>query len=376
MDPGAPPHDPDAPAHPDAFAPAGGRRSLLAAIDHPVALGFAATLGVLAALVLGLALGSISTILVYILLAMFVAIGLDPLVRALERRKVPRPGGIAIVFSAFAVLVVLFAVFVLPPVIGQVVEFFEAVPEALRNAQSSPWYQSLGANARVAVDSALDQLRATSQDPGTLTAIGGGVLAVGVGLVSFLTASFIVVALTLYFLASLPAIKKAFYDLAPARNRARLAEFTERITSSIGSALIGSVILAALNAGAVFLIHVVIGLPFAALMAVVAFVITLIPLFGSMIFLVIGTIVALFSSPAQALIFAIAYLVYVQLESYVLSPRIMNRAVSIPAALVLIGALVGGALMGIIGVLVALPVTASLLLILREVVVPRQDRKT
>jgi predicted PurR-regulated permease PerM len=143
----------------------------------------------------------------------------------------------------------------------------------------------------------------------------------------------------------------------------------------VGSALIGSVILSSLNAAAVFVLHLLIGLPFPALMALIAFVITLIPLFGSVIFLVLATIVALFSSPVQALIFAIAYLVYIQLESYVISPRVMNRAVAIPAALVLIGALVGGALMGVLGVLVALPIMASILLIIREVVVPRQNLK-
>src|SRR5690606_8247641 len=119
------------------------------------------------------------------------------------------------------------------------------------------------------------------------------------------------------------------------RNRERLADFTERITASVGASLIGSVTLSALNAAVVFVLHIVIGLPFPALMAVIAFVITLIPLFGSMIFLVLGSAVALFTSPTQALIFAIAYLVYIQVESYVLSPRIMNRAISIPAALVL-----------------------------------------
>ena len=125
----------------------------------------------------------------------------------------------------------------------------------------------------------------------------------------------------------------------------------------------------------VFFLHVVIGLPFPALMAVIAFVITLIPLFGSVIFLIFASIIALFSSPTQALIFSIGYLIYIQLESYVVSPRVMNRAISIPAALVLIGALVGGTLAGVIGVLVALPMMASILLIIREVVVPKQDRK-
>jgi predicted PurR-regulated permease PerM len=350
-------------------------RRFLAALDRPLVAGFIATLGVLAALVLGLAFASISTILVYILLAMFVAVGLDPIVRLLERRRIPRGGGVAIVFSAFALLVVLFAVFVLPPVIGQVVDFLSSVPEALAGLQESAWYLSLGVHAQEAIDSALVQLAAMVEDPDTISTIGGGVLAVGVGFINFISASFVVVALTLYFLAALPATKEAFYALAPARKRERLRGFTERITGSVGSALIGSVTLSSLNAAAVFVLHLVIGLPFAALMAVIAFVITLVPLFGSIIFLILGTLVALFTGVTEAVIFLIAYLVYIQIESYVLSPRIMNRAISIPAALVLIGAMVGGALMGVIGVLVALPVMASILMILREVVVPRQDLK-
>ncbi len=209
--------------------------------------------------------------------------------------------------------------------------------------------------------------------PETIAAIGGGVLKLGIGIASAITAGFIITALTLYFLSSLDSMKRALYSLAPAYDRPTLSRMTERVTASVGSSLLGSVILSAINAAVVFFLHVVIGLPFPALMAVIAFVITLIPLFGSVIFLIFASIIALFTSPQQALFFLIGYLIYIQLESYVVSPRVMNRAISIPAALVLIGALVGGTLAGVIGVLVALPVMASILLIIREVVVPRQN---
>ncbi|MGL4256153.1 AI-2E family transporter [Microbacterium sp.] len=348
---------------------------VLAALDRPLVLGFVTTLGVLGALVLGGALGQISTILVYIVLAMFLAVGLDPIVRMLERRRVKRAGAIAIVFGAFALLFAAFLIWVLPPVIAQIGEFIAAIPTAIAGVPETEWFQALDGDTQIALLAALDELAGWVSSPATLGAIGGGILAFGVAFVSGISASFIVVALTLYFLSSLSSMKKAFYALAPARNRARLEDLTERITASVGGALIGSVTLSSFNAATVFLLHLLIDLPFPALMAVIAFVITLIPLFGSVIFLVIGTGVALFSSPTQALIFLIAYLVYIQLESYVISPRVMNKAISIPAALVLIGAMVGGALMGVIGVLVALPVMASILLIIREVVVPKQDLK-
>ena len=354
------------------------RRNLggvLAALDHPLATGFLVTLGVLIALVLGSALGAVSTILVYIVLAMFLAVGLDPIVRLLERRGLRRGAGIAIVFCGFAIVVTVFVVFVVPPVLTQIVELVHAIPEAVDGIPASDWFAALSPDTQAAVLAGLEQTAEWVSDPSTLAALGGGVLAVGGGLVAAVSAGFVIVALTLYFLASLAAMKRAFFLLAPAHTRPRIADLTERITGSVGSALIGSVILSSLNAGVVFVLHLLLGLPFPALMAVIAFVVTLIPLFGSVIFLVFGSVIALFSSPTQALIFAIAYLVYIQLESYVISPRVMNRAVAIPPALVLIGALIGGALMGIVGVLLALPVTASILLIIREVVVPRQNLK-
>lgn len=348
---------------------------VLAVLDKPLALGFLTTIGVLVALILGSALGSISTILVYIVLAMFLAVGLDPIVRRLERHRVKRGGAIAIVFGGFALLFAAFLIWVLPPVIAQIGEFVEAIPEAIAGIPDTDWFAALDGDTQDAILLGMHQLADWISSPSTIAALSGGVLAVGIGIVGAISASFIVVALTLYFLASLSSIKGAFYALAPAHSRPRLSNITERITDSVGSALIGSVILAAINAGVVLVLHLVIRLPFPALMAVIAFVVTLIPLFGSVIFLVIGTGVALFTSPAQALIFAVCYLIYIQLESYVVSPRVMNRAISIPAALVLIGALVGGALMGVIGVLVALPVMASILLIIREVVVPKQNLK-
>ena len=101
---------------------------MLAVLDKPLALGFLTTIGVLVALVLGTAIGSISTILVYIVLAMFLAVGLDPIVRRLERRRIKRGAAIAIVFGAFALVFAAFLNWVLPPVLAQIGEFVEAIP--------------------------------------------------------------------------------------------------------------------------------------------------------------------------------------------------------------------------------------------------------
>src|SRR5699024_10125638 len=111
------------------------------------------------------------------------------------------------------------------------------------------------------------------------------------------------------------------------------------------------------------------------LMMAAAFLLTLIPLVGSVLFWAIGSILALFAGPHDALIFAAAYLVYMQVEAYVLTPRVMNRAVSIPGSLVVIGALVGGTLLGLLGALIAVPVTASILLIIKQIWIPVQGAR-
>ena len=145
-----------------------------------------------------------------------------------------RGAGIATVFAAFAVLVALFLIFVLPPVLTQIVEFVVSIPQAMIDIQQSAWFIGLDDDLEAAVGAGLDEMSSSLSDPQTVAAIGGGALAVGLGVASFISASFIVVALTLYFLASLTGMKKALYSLAPAHDRPRLADMTERITASVG----------------------------------------------------------------------------------------------------------------------------------------------
>jgi predicted PurR-regulated permease PerM len=136
------------------------------------------------------------------------------------------------------------------------------------------------------------------------------------------------------------------------------------------------VILAFCNAVVATILHAVLGLPFPALMGMVAFLITLIPLIGSVLYWITASVIALFTSPLLALIFAVIYLIYIQVEAYVLTPRVMNKTISVPGSLVVIGALVGGTLLGLLGALVAIPVTASILLIIKQIVIPKQDAKS
>lgn len=346
------------------------------AVHHPFALGFFVTVGGLVALLLAFALSNLSTVIVYVVFALFAALGLDPVVRWLGRRGLSRAWSIVVVFAGFGVVLAAILTLIIPTVVRQITQFVTDVPNLISSFQQSDTYAWMQDQFGDVLGDALSQVQTFLADPGHLATIGGGVLQAGVTIVSGLSGAVIILVLSLYFLASLPTMKKSFYRLIPAYGRDRVSDLTEQITDSIGGYLMGMVILALCNATFVFIVFLVLGLPFPLLIAVATFCITLIPLVGTVLMWVIASVVALFANPMSALIFAIVYLIYMQVEAYVLTPRIMNRTISIPGALVVIGALVGGTLLGLLGALVAIPVTASALLVITQVLIPRQDAKT
>ena len=350
-------------------------RTFWASLNHPFGVGFFVTAGALVAILLGLAVSNLSTVVIYIVFALFFALGLDPVVRMLERHGVSRAWSIVIVYTGFAVVLVGILWLIIPTVIAQIAGFVKGVPQLVADFQASDVYAWLQENFGGQVGDLVGQIQKFLSDPSNIAAIGGGVVQVGVTIGTTASGIIIILVLSLYFLASLPTMKESFTRLAPARNRSKVGSITEQITTSIGGYLGGMVVLAFFNAIVALILYLVLGLPFPLLLAVTAFVITLIPLIGSVLFWVIGSAVAVFASPVGALVFAIVYIIYMQIEAYVLTPRVMNKAVSVPGSLVVIGALVGGTLLGLLGALVAIPVTASVLLIIKQVVIPRQDAK-
>lgn len=354
-------------------APAG--KTFWANLNSPFRLGLVLTLGALAAVALGLAFWNLSTIIIYVVFALFAALGLDPVVRWFGKHNVSRPWAIVIVYTAFALVLAGILLLVVPTLIKQISAFFTDLPTTIANFQQSDFYGWLSDTFGSQVGQITDQIEKFLTNPANIAAIGGGVVNFAVSVGTTISGLIIVLVLSLYFLAGLPNMKVAFNRFVAARNRKKAAAMTDQITDSIGAYLMGMVVLAFCNSVVAFLLHLFLGLPFPALMGVLAFLITLIPLIGSVLYWLTATTLALFTGWVPALIFAVIYLIYMQLEAYVLTPKVMNKAISVPGALVVIGAMVGGTLLGLLGALVAIPVTASVLLIIKQVFIPKQDAK-
>lgn len=345
-------------------------------VKSPFKLGFVITLGVLSAMVVGAMIGELSTILMYVVGAIFIALALDPVVRWLERKGVKRPVGIAIVFITFLLLVAGILAVVIPMITSQVIQLVRTAPSYFTDVANQPWFKSLDEQFGQYID--FMGLLKIAQDfignPSNWAQFAGGVWEAGIGLVNGLTAGLIVLILSLYFLSSLQVTKRAFYSIVTRSMRAQVIDITEQVTKSIGGYVNGIVVLALTNAVLGFIMMSIVGVPFAGLVAVGVFFLALIPLFGSVLATILVAAVALFNSPTAAIVAAAYYLVYMQVEAYVLTPRVMNRVVSVPGALVVIGALAGGTLLGLLGALISIPVTAAVLMIIKQVWVPRQDK--
>lgn len=341
----------------------------------PFKVGLFGTIGVLVALLIGAIVGHLATVLIYIGVALFLSLGLDPVVSLLER-KLPRPAAVTAVVLGVILLFAGIMFAIIPVLISQVSTLVKDAPKMVEDFTNSPWFLQFTSQYGDSVDKAIQGGVDFIEDPNNLTQIGGGLLAVGAGIAGGVTGVMIVLILTLYFMASLRAMKRVAARFVPAYGRPRFTELLEDVSGAVGRYVIGQVSLATINGVLSLVFLSIIGAPMPALLALIAFVGSLIPLVGTLSGSIINTLLCFFVSPMTALFAGIYYLVYMQIEAYVISPRIMNKAVAVPGAIVVIAAVGGGSLGGVLGALVAIPVAASaIIIIIQKVLFPAQDAK-
>ena len=341
--------------------------------NHPFYLGFVGAFGVLAAYGLWQVLGALSQVITLLVVSLFLALGLEPLVLWLEKRGLPRPAAIATVFAAVILLVGGFVSAIVPIIVGQATDLATQVPESIEDVQRAQWFMDLDARFDV-VSRLTSEIEARASSGETVTALFGGVFGAGAAVLSGFFSTFTVLVLTLYFLASLRSTRAAAYRLVPRSRRRRVELLGDEISRRIGGYVIGQIAIATLNAVASYVVLLVVGVDYALVLAVTVGIFGLIPLVGATIGAVIVVVVALFGSVTDAVVMAAYYVAYQQIENYVIAPRVMQRAVAVPGAVAIVAALAGGSLLGILGALIAIPLAAGVLLVVQEVLIPRQER--
>ncbi|HEX3488133.1 MAG TPA: AI-2E family transporter [Streptosporangiaceae bacterium] len=307
-------------------------------------------------------------VLVLIGLALFVAAGLDPAVTWLSSRRLPRWTAVLIVLVAVLGVGAVFLATAIPPLTAQATLLAHQLPHYL-HALRDPHSELGRLNDRYHIQARLQKL-VTSRG----SSIVGGVLGAGAVVLSAATSLLVVVVLTVYFLAGLPQLKLFLYRLAPHSRRARVILLGDEIFTKVGGYVLGNVITSAIAGLGTYLWMLGWGIPYPALLGLLVALLDLIPVIGSTIGGAIVILVALTVSVPVALATLAFYVAYRVAEDYLLVPRIMGRTVQVPAVVTVVAVLIGGALLGLVGALVAIPAAATIRLLIQEITFRRMDR--
>lgn len=326
------------------------------------AAGVAVTYGLVQLFLIG------GQMLMLIGLSLFIALGLEPVVSWLVRRRVPRAGAVALVLLVGLGIVAGFLAVAIPPLVEQAGRFAREVPAYLHRAQDP--HTELGQlNLRFDLAGHAQQLLG-----GSGGSMAHGVIGAGQAALSALSGLVVVVVLVVYFLVTMPQIRRTVYRCAPASRRARVVLLGDEVVVKIGGYVLGNAIISVIAGVLSFLWLWLTGVPYPLLLAVQVALLDVVPVAGSVVAGVIATLAALSASAPVALATAGFFVAYRLLEDYVLQPKIIGRTVHVPAVTTVLAVLLGGAWLGIVGAVVAIPVAGVIVLLLREITFPHLDR--
>lgn len=337
--------------------------------DHPFVIAFFATLGVGVALGLLLGLRALREIIVVMGLALFIAVGLDPAVRLLNR-WLPRWLSVLVVALTAFLLFAGFMAAVIPPLSSQATQFAHRLPGYLKSLERHNGL--LGRlNARYHI---IQDVQKKVSSGSVVSSVASSALGVGKVVAKSVTEGILVIVLTLYFLAALPRVKRTAYRLTPASRRQRVELITEEILRRVGGFVLGNLTTSVIAGLGTFAWLTILGVPYPLLLALFVAFFDLVPIVGSSIAGLIVSLVALAKSIPVAVATLAFYVIYRFVEDYLLTPRVMSRTVEVSGLVTVVAVLVGGSLLGIVGALVAIPVAAAIQLVFQQVAAPSLEQ--
>jgi predicted PurR-regulated permease PerM len=313
--------------------------------------------------VIGLyAVYSVRAILIRILIALFIAVSLDPAVRWLARRGMRRGFAVTLILVITLALAAGFLISVIPPLVTQFRNLADDLPDYLTRLQDrSSQFRQL--NDRYNISDQLQGMVGTL--PGRL----------GTGLLGFTSRVFgavfntlTVLVFTIYFMADMPRIRSGLVRLFPVDRRPRARQVVDLVVDKVGGYMIGNIIISVFAGVASLIVFSLLGVPFPVPLAFVVALCDLIPMIGATLGAIIGVTVALFSTSVwpTTILVAAFFVAYQQLENYLIAPRVLKTTVELGAAAVLIAGLIGAAVLGLVGALMAIPVAAAFNVLLNE----------
>lgn len=334
----------------------------------PFLIGMTATGGAAITVALIVVVMQVGSVLILIGVALFLAVGMEPAVAWLVRHGFPRWAAVVTVLLVIAFGVAAFAVAAGAALVSQGEQLANQLPTYLQQAQDHESF----------IGQLNDQFQLQAKLQAFLNSSGAdlaaGVLGAGEVVFGVLADSLVVAVLTIYFLADLPRIRALGYRFVPHARRPRAILIGDDILSKIGGYVLGNVVVSVITAVLTFVWLLSFGVPYAFLLSVLVALLDLLPVVGSTVAGIIVALVALTVSLPTCLLTIGFFVVYRFFEDYVLVPKLIGKAVEVPALVTVVAVLIGAALLGVVGALVAIPAAAALVLIAKEIWFPRLDQ--
>jgi predicted PurR-regulated permease PerM len=302
----------------------------------------------------------------WVLIAIFLAVALSGPVNWLGARM-RRGFAIALVYLGLLAVPVLLGALIVPPLVTEASDLASNAPDYARDVtefvQDNRRLREI--NEDYDVTAKLEE--EAGKLPGKIGGAAGTLRDVGFGIVNSIFALVTILVLTAFLLGSGRPWVDQLIDLQPAERAARLRRVRERVAKAVGNYVAGALGIAAIAGISSYVVMLILGVPFRAPLAVLVGFFSLIPLIGATIAAVIVGLVTLFTNfPTATIVWVIWAILYQQLENHVIQPQVQRRAVDVHPFVVLVSVLFGATLLGVLGAIIAIPVAASIQIIVRE----------
>jgi predicted PurR-regulated permease PerM len=318
-------------------------------------LSVVGALGVLTVVLVAWSIYAVRQVLILAVIAMFIAVSLDPVVRWLERRRISRPWAVTIVMIVALLLLAAFIAAVVPPIVSQANQLTENVPAYMDMiSERSRTLRELG--DRFGMTGKISALLESAPER-----IGNSALGFVRTFFGALASGLLVLVLTIYFMADLPRFRRSFVRLFYRHQQPGVEAASDVVVDKVGQYMIGNLLISLAAGVSSLIILMALQVPYALPLALLVAITDIIPLIGATLGAVVVTLIATASEgiwPAGAVI-GLFFLLYQQLENYLIAPRIMRDAVNLSTVAVLLAGLIGVTLLGLVGALMAIPLAAA-----------------
>jgi predicted PurR-regulated permease PerM len=315
----------------------------------------------------------IRDVAVLLFISLFLAVALGPAVDFFHRRKLPRAASILLVYLLGILAVFLVGLLVVPPIVSQVQEVARKAPQYIRDIRNNKTLREY--DDKYKITQKLEQQ--ASKLPSVLGTAAGTLQSVTVGVFSAAVKLIAVLSLTFFLLLDGQRLTTFLFGVMRPDREERFRGLATQVYGAVAGYVAGNLIISVLAGLVTYATLELLGVPFAVPLAVLVAFLDLIPLVGATIGAVVVGLVTLFVDfPTATIVWVIVAVVYQQAENHIVQPIVYRQTVDVRPLVVIVSILIGAALLGVLGALVAIPVAATVQIVLRDWWERRQRTRT